>query len=69
MNYYMITIIILIIAFWISFFINKRLIKKLIDAGFYWKGEAERLNEELKTIQNQYRQVAKILEALKTIKK
>ena len=69
MNYYMITIIILIIAFWISFFTNKRLIKKLIDAGFYWKGEAERLNEELKTIQNQYRQVAKILEALRTIKK
>lgn len=69
MNYYQIALILVTAVYVISFFIVRKIIRRITDLGIKWREEAFQLSEQNKTINNQYRQVAKILEALRTIKK
>ena len=59
---------ILAVGSFIGYFLTTRkLIKRLIDYGMLWKSTAERLDHELKTLTDQYRQLAKINQAQKDI--
>jgi len=68
MNNYNLIISILIISQLIQFYFYRKTIKNLLLAGKFWKTKYETTLIDLKTLTDQYRQIAKINQALKEIK-
>ena len=70
MNYYLLAIAVINLILTAIYVVStQKTIKKLIIIGTYWRNEAIRLSSEHKTLQDQYRQLSRIFDAVKDINK
>jgi hypothetical protein len=69
MNTYQIIIVLLIVSGLGYFFFTQKAIRQLVNYGMAWKRQSEDYKFQLSTLTDQYRQLAKINQALREIKK